>query len=59
MSEPVGAFGPLLVGHVSHGVTMAVYEAWLQDSSSDLAELVQRGFALVQDLAALDAGTSS
>ena len=55
MGEPEHAFGPQLVGHVSHGVTMAVYEAWLRDESSDLAELVHRGFALLEDLPELNA----
>ena len=55
MREPVGSFGPQLVGHVSHGVTMAVYEEWLRDESSDLAELVHRGFAMLQQLSDLGA----
>jgi TetR/AcrR family transcriptional regulator, regulator of mycofactocin system len=59
MGEPVGSFGPQLVGHVAHGVSVAVYEQWLQDESSDLADLVHRGFAMVQHLAALEAGASS
>ena len=58
MGEPVGSFGPQLVGHASHGVAMAVYEQWLQDESSDLAELVHRGFAMLQNLSALDTGAT-
>jgi hypothetical protein len=58
MGEPVGSFGPQLVGHVAHGVSVAVYEQWLQDESSDLADLVHRGFAMVQHLAALEAAPS-
>lgn len=58
MGEPETAFGPQLVGHVSHGVTMAVYEAWLRDESSDLAELVHRGFAMLEELPELNAARS-
>ena len=34
---------------------MAVYEEWLRDESSDLAELVHRGFAMLQQLSDLGA----
>jgi hypothetical protein len=50
MGEPVGSFRAQLVGHVSHGVAMAAYEEWLRDESSDLNELVHRGFAMLEDL---------
>jgi TetR/AcrR family transcriptional regulator, regulator of mycofactocin system len=53
MGEPVGSFRPQLVGHVSHGVSVAAYEEWLQDESADLAELVRRGFAMLEELAEL------
>jgi mycofactocin system transcriptional regulator len=50
MGQPVGSFPAQLIGHVSHGVTVAAYEEWLRDESADLAELIHRGFAMLQRL---------
>lgn len=50
LDEPVGSYRPQLVGYVSHSVTMAAYEQWLNDGSSDLAELMTEGFAMLHHL---------
>jgi mycofactocin system transcriptional regulator len=49
LGEPVDALAPQLVGHVSLGASLAAYERWLLDESSDLEELIDQAFRMVAD----------
>ena len=48
------ALGPQLIAQVSLGATNAAYEQWLNDESSDLADLVHQAFEMAHDPASLD-----
>lgn len=50
--------GPQLVAHVANGASNAAYEQWLRDESSDLFDLVDRAFSLVQALPGLEVSSS-
>jgi mycofactocin system transcriptional regulator len=47
LGEPIDALGPQLVGHIALGASLAAYEQWLQDEGSDLEELVNRAFGML------------
>jgi TetR/AcrR family transcriptional regulator, regulator of mycofactocin system len=47
---PPDDLGPQLVAQVSLGASSAAYELWLSDESSDLMDLIQRAFSMVQML---------
>lgn len=49
---------PQLVAQVSLGAANTAYEQWLNDESSDLAELVTRAFRSVHDLSSLGSARS-
>ncbi|XVQ07630.1 TetR family transcriptional regulator [Spirillospora sp. CA-255316] len=59
MGAPPESLGPQLAAHVALGASNAAYEQWLRDESSDLAELVQRAFAMVQMLPEPEASAKS
>jgi TetR/AcrR family transcriptional regulator, regulator of mycofactocin system len=50
MGLPFEDLGPQLAAQVSLGASSAAYELWLSDESSDLMELIDRSFAMVQML---------
>jgi TetR/AcrR family transcriptional regulator, regulator of mycofactocin system len=50
--------GAQLVAHVSHGASSVAYEQWLRDTSSDLFEIIQRAFKVVQTLPELEVTNS-
>jgi TetR/AcrR family transcriptional regulator, regulator of mycofactocin system len=47
LGEPIDALAPQLVGHVALGASLAAYERWLLDESSDLEELIGEAFRMV------------
>src|SRR4051794_31590364 len=42
------ALGPQLVAHLAFGASSAAYSEWLRDDTSELVDLVNRAFAMVQ-----------
>ena len=48
LDEPPEALAPQLVAHIALGASSAAYSEWLRDEQSDLVELINRAFAMVQ-----------
>ena len=48
LEEPPESLAPQLVAHIALGASSAAYSEWLRDEHSDLVELINRAFAMVQ-----------
>ena len=48
LDEPPDALAPQLVAHIALGASSAAYSEWLRDERSDLVDLIDRAFAMVQ-----------
>jgi TetR/AcrR family transcriptional regulator, regulator of mycofactocin system len=48
LGEPPEALAPQLVAHIALGASSAAYSEWLRDDNSDLVDLINRAFAMVQ-----------
>ena len=48
LDEPPDALAPQLVAHIALGASSAAYSEWLRDENSDLVDLINRAFAMVQ-----------
>src|SRR4051794_26042210 len=48
LDEPPEALAPQLVAHIALAASSAAYSEWLSDETSDLVDVVNRAFAMVQ-----------
>ena len=48
LGEPPESLGPQLVAHLALGASSAAYGEWLRDERSELVEVIERAFAMVQ-----------
>ena len=58
LGEPADALAPQLVGHVALGASLAAYERWLLDDSSDLEDLIAEAFRMVAGASELNGLTA-